>query len=67
MFNIRELNYNYLNQADKHVSTPATELVSDLIFKYEEKVSKARLISDDLNNKKIVEKAKYFLNYYQKM
>lgn len=62
-----EINHSYINTSDKSITTPTTELVKDIIFKYEDKLSKVRMVTDDINTKKTVEKAKYILKYFSQI
>ena len=57
-----EINHSYINTSDKSITTPTTELVKDIIFKYEDKLSKVRMVTDDINTKKLLKRQNISLN-----
>ncbi len=61
------VNYDYLNKSDNYITTPSTSLIKDIIFKYEDKLSKVRQITDDINSKRTVDRLQYILSYFKKI
>jgi len=61
------INYEYLNKSDNYITTPNTTLIKDVIFKYEDKLSKVRQITDDINSKRTVDRIQYILAYFKKI